>query len=109
MKHRQGFVSNSSSSSFIVRKDFLSPSQIQLIKNHHLEDVRNLFMEEEDIYSSDAWSITEDDEYLMGDTSMDNFNMHEFCEKHGINVSKMLFGEYGVSQEEYEKRFGKKR
>jgi hypothetical protein len=37
MKTRSGFVSNSSSSSFIIEKRFLSPEQIKQIKNHKSE------------------------------------------------------------------------
>ena len=39
MKIRNGFVSNSSSSSFIISKEYLSPHQIKQIRNH-LEEAK---------------------------------------------------------------------
>jgi hypothetical protein len=84
MKVRTGFVSNSSSSSFMIDKYYLSQEQIDKIKNH-IEVSKGM---DEDFYNkdeSDAWDITEEEKYIKGFTSMDNFDMYFFLEKIGIN------------------------
>ena len=66
MKIRLGFVSNSSSSSFIISKKDVSEDTLWKIKNYL------------DSYSNeDGWSYTEFDNELRGYTIMDNgyFNM----------------------------------
>ena len=73
MKTRNGFVSNSSSSSFIICKNLLTEWQIEAIKNHTSSDEYN------------RWYISEDDIYIYGSTSMDNFDMREFLCMIGIN------------------------
>jgi hypothetical protein len=72
MKIRSGFVSNSSSSSFIISKHFLSPYQIEQIYAHTR------------FAGNDAWIITETGTEIRGETSMDNFNMAEYLIR--INV-----------------------
>ena len=67
MKSRNGFVSNSSSSSFMILKKYLSPDQIRRVYEHD--------------GGSDRWNISEDEDFLMGETSMDNFDMEEFLIK----------------------------
>ena len=74
MKIRMGFVSNSSSSSFVINKKDLTSLQIEQIK-HHSE----LGMRMDIPYAtSDAWSINESDETIIGSTWMNNFSMTEF-------------------------------
>jgi hypothetical protein len=63
MKIRTGFVSNSSSSSFIVRKAFLSEEEIARIKNHA------------GMADGWPWEILDMNSVLVGYTSMDNFDM----------------------------------
>lgn len=75
---RQGFVSNSSSSSFIILKERLSPVQISMIKNH-VEVCKTLEVEGfEGMDWTDAWSINEGESYISGNVSMDNFDMYDF-------------------------------
>ena len=77
MKIRNGFVSNSSSSSFVIPKDKLTEEQIQLIKNHSTEASKHT-----EYYNfgnvDEPWSIRESEYYISGDTFMDNFDMYEY-------------------------------
>lgn len=83
MKIRNGFVSNSSSSSFIIPLIELSNDEIETIKNHI-----NIAKKHTDYYSfgwvddGDKWSIRIDENYLSGYTNMDNFDMYEFIHKY---------------------------
>ena len=81
MKIRTGFVSNSSSSSFIVDKNYLSAEQIALIKNHSEEGAKY------GIEWPDAWFIEETEKHIRGYTSMDNFDMRLFFERIGVDMS----------------------
>ena len=94
MKTRQGFVSNSSSSSFIIDKKFLSPDQLDKIRRHteaavelNKQEVARRSKDEEYENSYDRvplldsdypWDIEETDAEITGNTSMDNFDMREF-------------------------------
>jgi hypothetical protein len=87
MKTRYGFVSNSSSSSFVIHKMYLTPLQIYAIKNHievapKLNEMGcgdNFYA-----YGSDRWDITDCGDTIRGYTSMDNFDMHEFMRRIGV-------------------------
>ena len=88
MKVRLGFVSNSSSSSFVVNKRFLTPLQIEQIQNH-----RELGIQLGIMYSqTDYWVIDENEFEIEGHTDMDNFDMNEFMEKIGVDMSKVHIG-----------------
>lgn len=97
MKIRNGFVSNSSSSSFVVFKDALSESQKDMIincidwidifikrdeENDNVDNVKNRF----EYYDSDPWRIIEHKDYIFGETSMDNFSMYDYFDY--INVDQ---------------------
>ena len=79
MKNREGFVSNSSSSSFILRRKYISDYQMELINKHH-EEIED---------KSDAWSIYENDDSVEFYTNMDNFSMESFLKKIGVPVDKI--------------------
>ena len=93
MKIRQGFVSNSSSASFVVSLRKLSLEQLCKIMNH-----TKWGKEFEMNYYEDSWSITVEDGVLHGSTSMDNFDMEAFLVK--IGITDAVWGEMGDKLQE---------
>jgi hypothetical protein len=84
VKIRSGFVSNSSSSSFILDKHFLSPAQIAAICNHmsYAEENKLKSWKEYEPYKcgyiDDTWHVEERDNVLKLSIWMDNFDMTQF-------------------------------
>ena len=84
MKTRTGFVSNSSSSSFVLSKKGLTPFQIEMIKNHTElgeiidEVLRSNNPEHFNYFDNCAWDIKETEDEITGYTSMTNFDMYYF-------------------------------
>jgi hypothetical protein len=77
MKTRYGFVSNSSSSSFVVSKSDLSESQIQ-------EILRPATSVEDPWNSWRSWSLLETDTIISGDTDFDNYQYSDRFKSMGI-------------------------
>ena len=75
MKARNGFVSNSSSSSFVIFNYNLSDYQLNAIENHTT--------------GYNKWIIKVSTFKVVGYTSMDNFNMVEFLEGIGVPSNKI--------------------
>lgn len=73
MKLRTGFVSNSSSASFVVKKENLCDDHIFKL----LE------------FEGDWWEITQTDEEISGYTVMDNGALEEYLEQNGINQTRV--------------------
>lgn len=89
MKIRTGFVSNSSSSSFVINKYWLSQDQVQKICNH------TSIGEEMGMSNTDwSWSITDNEKTIEGSTYMDNFDMREFLENIGVKMNKVKWNSY---------------
>ena len=87
MKTRNGFVTNSSSSSFIVNKKHLTKLQVKAIKSHiHYSKRLGWYPDEKD-----SWEITDHGCVLEGRTWMDNFDMREFMEEFDVDMDKVKF------------------
>jgi len=89
MKKRVGFVSNSSSSSFIIFKDALSKKRLDMVVNY--QDWIKFFIELDEkknepenlinkfsYYDTDPWQIKVEDDFIFGETSMDNFSISDY-------------------------------
>ena len=105
MKIRNGFVSNSSSSSFVVFKDALTSDQKEMIYDYMSyvgffiqldENLKELF----DYCDSDPWQITEHEDYIFGETSMDNFSMSSYFDYIKLNQKYVCWDE-GYNDEPY--------
>ena len=93
MKIRTGFVSNSSSTSFIVSKRVLSEEQIVAIRDHIAYSSKNfpqIGWADKDQY----WNIDETDEQMRLYTGMDNFDMHEFLLALGVEDDNIKWEDY---------------
>ena len=69
MKRREGFVSNSSSSSFIIETKFISDDLLERAEVKASE-------------SDPVWTIDKIGKYYHFDTWMDNFSMNEYLTKY---------------------------
>jgi hypothetical protein len=108
MKIRFGFVSNSSSSSFVLKLASISQKQKEQIYNH-IEEAKKIAVErgfsvrnddglglaimdgEYDVCwvsDRDAWEISENAENLYGRTTIDNVKMDWFLDEIGITGTR---------------------
>lgn len=75
MKIRNGFVSNSSSSSFMISLEDIDEYQILMTKKH--SEIAKI-VGGYDYEDGDAWDIEEEGGNLIGKTNMDCFDMWHF-------------------------------
>ena len=96
LKIRNGFFTNSSSSSFIISKKHLDKDQIEAIWKHD-ELGGKLGID----WSEERWSITENSDYITGYTWMDNFDMYTFLEKIDVNMNDVKWSEHSFDLSTY--------
>lgn len=89
MKVRSDFVTNSSSSSFVISKKHLDDDQVLAI-HKHISLGKKLKMYDCDIRHE--WDIYENDEYICAYTDQDNFSMSNFLDKIGVNPEVVHWG-----------------
>ena len=105
MKNRNGFVSNSSSSSFVIFKDALTFEQKDMVYDYmtyvkHFIELDGTLKELFEWCDSSPWQITDHDDYIFGETSMDNFDMSGYFEYIKINGKYVCWDE-GYTDEPY--------
>lgn len=87
MKIRNGFVSNSSSSSFMIHRRHLTWEQDELIQLA-CGDIAEA--------SPTGWSVVRTYGTLICFTIMDNFNMKEYLEKIGVDLNKVHWSSHDI-------------
>ena len=87
MKIRFDFVTNSSSSSFVIVKSAITDEQKSKIFNY--QEVAKEIMPED--YIDDYWQVDEGEYFIRGFTIIDNFDMQKFLELIGVPSTAVNF------------------
>ena len=98
MKIRNGFVSNSSSSSFLIPINAVRPYQIEMIIDH-IDAARIWLTYHKDMEMNsseeDKWVIEVNEKCVFGYTFMDNFDMNFFLENiANVNQKYIYWGDF---------------
>lgn len=102
MKIRSGFVSNSSSSSFIIPYHRINSNQIDMVYDHiniakKIDDQLIKEGKEMKYEYYDEWQLKSDDFSIWCSTSMDNFQLIEFL----INEVKLTYNDIFFEDDRY--------
>lgn len=79
MKIRDGFVSNSSSTSFIIRNEDVSNEQAYFIMHHYITE------------GDTKWHMRQEIGFMVGQTTAHSYDMKLFLEKIGVADDKVLW------------------
>lgn len=91
MKFRSDFVTNSSSSSFLISKKGLSENQINAIRfNGEMGKKLGL------LYADYSYNIKENSKYMSGYTCIDNYDIYELFDLIGVKSNVIARGEYMI-------------
>ena len=95
MKIRNGFVSNSSSSSFIINRHKINEKQLEQIINH-IEVSQELnkknhygLFDYNDV--EDSWNVDIKEDTIQVSTFMDNFSMLDFLKAIGVKKDAITY------------------
>jgi len=77
MKIRNGFVSNSSSASFVLDKNYMTEEQVDKMRNYPGAEW-------------DSWNISEDNDRFNGLTFMDNGNMEKYFKEINLGYRAVI-------------------
>ena len=84
MKKRHGFVSNSSSSSFVICKEFLTEKQLTALKKWHDN------LSEQEVYFGEGGDyFDESDNYVSAEVRNVFGDFEKFCKGNNIDMSKI--------------------
>lgn len=94
MKIRTGFVSNSSSASFVVNIDKINAKDALRLMEYNSAD--SITFSATPREWKDSWSMTVDYDrgVIRGFTSMDNGDLGEYMFKHGIDEDLFVWENY---------------
>ena len=97
MKQRHGFVSNSSSSSFVLKTRTLTEFQFKAVMEYAEYAEKLMQLDPKDDYIGGGWNVDYDETngVIKGDTLMDNFEMDAYFIKLGIAASEFTFEKWG--------------
>ena len=106
MKIRNGYVSNSSSSSFVVIKYSLTNEQKDMIYNYQdyadfFKTIDDTCIDKFEYCDTDPWRIVDYNDFIFGETSMDNFSMQDFLDYIKVNPDSIDWND-GYNDEPYQ-------